>query len=45
MTNGCICCTLRDDPLKEVSALVESGRFDCLVIEVDWRATLRSRTR
>lgn len=33
MTNGCICCTLRDDLLKEVRTLAESGRFDCLVIE------------
>lgn len=33
MTNGCICCTLRDDLLKEVRALAEAGRFDYLVIE------------
>src|SRR5205085_4730675 len=33
MTNGCICCTLRDDLLKEVRALAEQGRFDHLVIE------------
>lgn len=33
MTNGCICCTLRDDLLKEVRTLAESGRFDSLVIE------------
>jgi G3E family GTPase len=33
MTNGCICCTLRDDLLKEVRALAEAGRFDSLVIE------------
>ncbi len=33
MTNGCICCTLRDDLLKEVRGLAEAGRFDCLVIE------------
>ena len=33
MTNGCICCTLRDDLLKEVLKLSEEGRFDYLVIE------------
>jgi G3E family GTPase len=33
MTNGCICCTLRDDLLKEVRGLAEQGRFDYLVIE------------
>ena len=33
MTNGCICCTLRDDLLKEVRALAQSERFDYLLIE------------
>lgn len=33
MTNGCICCTLRDDLLKEVSQLAVQGRFDYLLIE------------
>jgi G3E family GTPase len=33
MTNGCICCTLRDDLLKEVRRLAEDGRFDYLLIE------------
>jgi G3E family GTPase len=33
MTNGCICCTLRDDLLKEVSRLARAGRFDYLLIE------------
>jgi len=33
MTNGCICCTLRDDLLLEVRKLSEEGRFDYLVIE------------
>lgn len=33
MSNGCICCTLRDDLLKEVSSLAKQGRFDYLVIE------------
>lgn len=33
MTNGCICCTLRDDLLKEVTRLAQEGRFDYLLIE------------
>ncbi|WP_111641502.1 zinc metallochaperone GTPase ZigA [Marinimicrobium alkaliphilum] len=33
MSNGCICCTLREDLLIEVTELAESGRFDYLVIE------------
>ncbi|MBR9763086.1 MAG: GTP-binding protein [Rhodobacteraceae bacterium] len=33
MTNGCICCTLRDDLLVEVRRLAEEGRFDYLLIE------------
>ncbi|MBE7198326.1 MAG: GTP-binding protein [Parafilimonas terrae] len=33
MTNGCICCTLRDDLLSEVRRLSEAGRFDYLLIE------------
>ena len=33
MSNGCICCTLRGDLLKEVRALAEAGRFDYLLIE------------
>lgn len=33
MTNGCICCTLRDDLLKGVRTLAEAGRFDYLLIE------------
>jgi G3E family GTPase len=33
MTNGCICCTLRDDLLKEVRQLAQQGRFDYLLIE------------
>ena len=33
MTNGCICCTLRDDLLEEVRRLAESGKFDHLLIE------------
>ena len=33
MSNGCICCTLRDDLLVEVARLAEEGRFDYLLIE------------
>ena len=33
MTNGCICCTLRDDLLGEVTRLARQGRFDYLLIE------------
>lgn len=33
MTNGCICCTLREDLLVEVSKLALEGRFDYLLIE------------
>ena len=33
MSNGCICCTLREDLLEEVNKLAKEGRFDYLVIE------------
>ena len=33
MSNGCICCTLRDDLLDEVRRLAGEGRFDTLLIE------------
>ncbi|MEW2033760.1 GTP-binding protein [Streptomyces roseifaciens] len=33
MTNGCICCTLRDDLLEEVGRLAREDRFDHLLIE------------
>ena len=33
MSNGCICCTLRDDLLQEVARLAGEGRFDYLLIE------------
>ncbi|MEE1768117.1 GTP-binding protein [Streptomyces sp. JV185] len=33
MTNGCICCTLRDDLLEEVDRLAREGRYDYLLIE------------
>ena len=33
MSNGCICCTLREDLLKEVAALACQNRFDQMIIE------------
>ncbi|MBA2658100.1 MAG: GTP-binding protein [Nitrosospira sp.] len=33
MSNGCICCTLREDLLTEVHKLCAEGRFDYLLIE------------
>jgi len=33
MSNGCICCTLRDDLLAEVTRLAREDRFDYLLIE------------
>ncbi|TMV49470.1 GTP-binding protein [Paenibacillus mesophilus] len=33
MSNGCICCTLREDLLREVEKLAKEGRFDYILIE------------
>ncbi|QFU16328.1 GTP-binding protein [Microvirga thermotolerans] len=33
LTNGCICCTLRDDLHKEIARLARENRFDYLLIE------------
>ncbi|MGY1944995.1 GTP-binding protein [Nocardia asiatica] len=33
LTNGCICCTLREDLIEAVARLAREGRFDQLVIE------------
>lgn len=33
MSNGCICCTLREDLLEEVARLAHEGQFDYLLIE------------
>lgn len=33
MSNGCICCTLREDLLLEVSKLAKEGKFDYILIE------------
>src|SRR3546814_16484844 len=33
MSNGCICCTLREEQLEEVGQLARDGRFDYMLIE------------
>ncbi len=33
LTNGCICCTMRGDLLREVARLAKSGAFDYCLIE------------
>ncbi|OBA57613.1 cobalamin biosynthesis protein CobW [Mycobacterium sp. 1100029.7] len=33
LTNGCICCTLREDLIESVTRLAATGRFDYLLIE------------
>lgn len=33
LSNGCICCTLREDLLIEVKRLAENGDLDCILIE------------
>lgn len=33
MSNGCICCTLREDLIIEVEKLAKEKRFDYLIIE------------
>lgn len=33
LSSGCICCTLREDLLREVGTLAREGRFDYLMIE------------
>jgi G3E family GTPase len=33
MSNGCICCTLREDLLEQVEALAKEERYDYLLIE------------
>ena len=33
MSNGCICCTLREDLLKEVERVCKTGTYDAIIIE------------
>ncbi|RUO33753.1 zinc metallochaperone GTPase ZigA [Aliidiomarina soli] len=33
LSNGCICCTLREDLLTEVTELAQSGKYDYLIVE------------
>ena len=33
MSNGCICCTLREDLMVEVEKLAKAQKFDYLIIE------------
>lgn len=33
LSNGCICCTLRDDLLQELVTLTDSGKYDYILIE------------
>ena len=33
MSNGCICCTLREDLLTEVEKIAKTNAFDYLLIE------------
>ncbi|NOK57889.1 MAG: GTP-binding protein [Chloroflexi bacterium AL-W] len=44
MTNGCICCTLREDLLPEVARLAGEVRFDYLLIESGYQRDLRIST-
>ena len=33
LSNGCICCTLREDLLTSLSALASEQRFDHVIVE------------
>lgn len=38
LSNGCICCTLRDELLQEVAGLTAAGAYDYLIIESTGKA-------
>ena len=33
LQNGCICCTLKSDLVKQIENLIDSGKFDYILIE------------
>lgn len=33
LTNGCICCTLKTDLVRQIENLIETGKFDYILIE------------
>ena len=33
LTNGCICCTLKSDLVQQIEKLIDSGKFDYIMIE------------
>ena len=33
LTNGCICCTLKSDMVKQIEELMKTGKFDYIMIE------------